>query len=345
VLAYLNENSIAVQDIKSHFGEKQRELESTVQDYIASCKYIVDQCHGLQQKMIADGTWVDVSHLNEEKETLEVALANSQAAVNGFYGSISNIISIRSEEPIEQVQALIKTKTEECRVNTKALENILNSIKLLLELIISFKPFMKHISTQKELETLKLKLKEREKVDGVLGAERAIIIKKLEVLINNFFFEDLINSIYKKIDPHPTFKKVEFKVSFETDKPSLNILLSDEAGGMISPILFFSAAQTNILRLSVFLENALHAEDDKENPIDVILIDDPIQSMDSINVLSTIDLLRSICVKFDKQLIISTHDENFFGLLQRKIPLEVFGSKFLKLERFGVVSPVEPILN
>ena len=345
VLAYLNENSIAVQDIKSHFGEKQSELESTVQEYIASCKSLVGQCHGLQQKMTTDGTWVDVSHLNKEKDLLEEALANSQAAVNEFYESISNIMNIHSEVPLEKIQVLITTKAEECRVNTKALEKMLNSIKLLLELIISFKPFMKHISTQEELETLQLKLGERKQVDEVLGSERAIIIEKLEVLINSFFFDDLINSIYKKIDPHPTFKKVEFKVNFETDKPSLNILLSDEAGGMISPILYFSAAQSNILSLSVFLANAIHAEDDEDNPIDVILIDDPIQSMDSINVLSTIDLLRSICLKFDKQIIISTHDENFFGLLQRKIPSEVFGSKFLQLEKFGVVSPVEPILN
>ncbi|SJN12104.1 Exonuclease SbcC [Halomonas citrativorans] len=165
------------------------------------------------------------------------------------------------------------------------------------------------------------------------------------MLINNFFFEDLINAIYKNIDPHPSFKKVEFKVSFERDKPSLNILVSDGVGGMISPILYFSAAQTNILSLSVFLANALHAKDDKENSIDVILIDDPIQSMDSINILSTIDLLRSICLKFGKQLIISTHDENFFGLLQRKIPSDIFGSKFLQLKKFGVVASVGPILN
>lgn len=345
VLTYLNENSIAVQDIKLHFKEKQNELEATVQEYIASCKSLLNQCHELQKKMTADGTWADVSHLNKEKETLEVALANSQAEVNGFYESISHLISIRTEEPIEHVQALITTKAGECQVNTKALENKLNSIKLLLDLIISFKPFIKHISTQKELEALTLKLAERKKVDEVLGEERAVIIEKLKVLINSFFFEDLINSIYKKIDPHPIFKKVEFKVSFDTDKPSLNILVSDEAGGMISPILFFSAAQTNILSLSVFLANALHAKDNNKKPIDVILIDDPIQSMDSINVLSTIDLLRSICSKFDKQIIISTHDENFFGLLQRKIPTEIFGSKFLQLEKFGVVTTVEQILN
>jgi len=343
VLEYLNENSIDVQDVRSHFREKRSNLESTVEEYMTLCTSLVNQCHELQKKMIADGSWVDVSHLKKEKETLEVTLANSQATVNEYYESIFNIISIRSEESLEQVQALITAKAEEYRARTKELEELLSGIELLSGLITSFKPYMKHMSTQKELEILEMKIEEREKVDKVLGAEREAIIKNLEVLTNSFFFEDLINSIYKKIDPHPMFKKVEFKVSFETDKPSLNILISDRAGGMISPILYFSAAQTNILSLSVFLANALHARDDKGNSIDVILIDDPIQSMDSINVLSTIDLLRSICLKFDKQIIISTHDENFFGLLQRKIPTEVFGSKFLQLEKFGVVAPVEPI--
>ena len=157
--------------------------------------------------------------------------------------------------------------------------------------------------------------------------------------------EDLINSIYRKIDPHPAFKKVEFRADFDSDKPGLNIVVSDEGGRLISPILYFSAAQTNILSLSVFLASALHAKDDEGNSINVILIDDPIQSMDSINILSTIDLLRSICLQFDKQIIISTHDENFFKLLQRKIPTQIWGSKFLQLEKFGVVVPVEPFLN
>ncbi|MEM7863014.1 DNA repair protein, partial [Morganella morganii] len=178
-----------------------------------------------------------------------------------------------------------------------------------------------------------------------LSTERDTIVDHLKSLINNFFYEDLINSIYRKIDPHPAFKKVEFKADFDSDKPGLNIVVSDEDGDVISPILYFSAARTNILSLSVFLANALHAKDDDGNSVDVILIDDPIQSMDSINILSTIDLLRSICLRFNKQIIISTHDENFFGLLQRKIPVQVMGSKFLQLEKFGVVVPVEPFLN
>ncbi|MHU11101.1 DNA repair protein, partial [Escherichia coli] len=171
-------------------------------------------------------------------------------------------------------------------------------------------------------------------------------IEELRNLIKSFFYEELINSIYKRIDPHPSLKKVVFRPDFDSsDKPGLNIVVSDEKGDMVSPILFFSAAQLNILSLSVFLASALHAKDDNGNIIDVIMIDDPIQSMDSINILSTIDLLRSITVRFNKQIIISTHDDNFFGLLQRKIPSEILGAKFLKLEKFGVVVPVDDLNN
>lgn len=57
--------------------------------------------------------------------------------------------------------------------------------------------------------------------------------------------------------------------------------------------------------------------------------------MDSINILATIDLFRSLVVNHNKQIILSTHDKNFHELLKKKIPSEVFGSTFIKLETFG----------
>uniref|UniRef100_UPI0026005CD9 AAA family ATPase n=1 Tax=uncultured Flavobacterium sp. TaxID=165435 RepID=UPI0026005CD9 len=89
--------------------------------------------------------------------------------------------------------------------------------------------------------------------------------------------------------------------------------------------------------LSIFLAKALHAVDDEGNPLECIFIDDPIQSMDSINILSTIDLLRSIVVNNNRQIILSTHDANFHNLLRKKIPGELFNSKFMELETFGKV--------
>ncbi|SJN10220.1 Exonuclease SbcC [Halomonas citrativorans] len=176
VLAYLNENSIAVKDIKLHLGVKRSELESIVEEYKTLCESLVSQCHDLQQKMIADGTWVEISHLKKEKETLDVALSKSQTAVNAYYDSLKNIASISSEITLEQVQVIITTKAEECRVRSQKLKELMNGFKLLLELMVSFKPYIKHMSTQKELDALVCQLERRNKVDEKLEKEKSIIV-------------------------------------------------------------------------------------------------------------------------------------------------------------------------
>lgn len=145
--------------------------------------------------------------------------------------------------------------------------------------------------------------------------------------------EELINKLYKKIDPHPDFKSVEFKANFDTDNPRLDVFVRNNKNeNVLIPNLYFSTAQINILSLSIFLASALNSKE-----YQCIFIDDPIQSMDSVNILSTIDLLRSIVVNEDKQIILSTHDENFHNLLKKKMPTELFKSKFLELESFGKV--------
>lgn len=342
---YLINNGISSVQLSAHCQLEKSKLESQ----LANTKTITDeltvQCDALHQKMMSDGTWLSFTGLRSQKEALDLEFARAQSAINVFYESLATLIVVRIDDDLEQIKALISSELQIRRLRTKNLEKTANGFKLLLELMSSFKPYIKRLALQSELTELEVKLDQRIQVDSLLTAERAAVIEQLKILINNFFYEDLINVIYKKIDPHPSFKKVEFKSDFDSDKPGLNIVVSNEEGVLISPILYFSAAQSNILSLSVFLASALHATDDEGNPIDVVMIDDPIQSMDSINILSTIDLLRSICLQFNKQVIISTHDENFFGLLQRKIPAEIFGAKFLQLEKFGVVVPVEPFLN
>lgn len=345
VKTYLNENAIAASDLKKHCEVKKNGIDAEVLKYKVASESLAGQCNLLRQEMMADGTWVDFANLKQLKDDLEVSFTRSQTAVNAFYESLSNIIIVQPEDTLDKVKGVITGALDDCRLRAQELDKLLNSIKLLLELMVSFRPYIKRISLEEEFTNVEQQLDQRNRVDVALKAERDKIVDDLKMLINNFFYEDLINSIYRKIDPHPAFKKVEFKADFDSDKPGLNIVVSDESGGVISPILYFSAAQTNILSLSVFLASALHAKDDEGNPINVILIDDPIQSMDSINILSTIDLLRSICLQFDKQVIISTHDENFFKLLQRKIPAQILGSKFLQLEKFGVAVSVEPFLN
>jgi len=151
--------------------------------------------------------------------------------------------------------------------------------------------------------------------------------------IKEFFYIDQINDIYRKIDPHPDFRSVRFNADFDSESPRLDIfVINSENTEALIPNLYFSTAQINILSLSIFLASALNSKDYK-----CIFVDDPIQSLDSINVLSTIDLIRSIVVNGDWQIILSTHDRNFYDVLRKKIPPNLFSSRFLELESFGKV--------
>jgi len=98
---------------------------------------------------------------------------------------------------------------------------------------------------------------------------------------------------------------------------------------------YFSAAQMNILSLSVYLARAL--KNNKDRKLNTIFMDDPIQHLDSLNVLSFIDLMRIITVELDFQIIISTHNEAFFELMKKKLDSKYFNSKFIELESFGQI--------
>ena len=192
-------------------------------------------------------------------------------------------------------------------------------------------------------------LKKLDNAEGQLNIEKDNLIEYLTKTIDEFFYTELINKIYKKIDPHPDYQAIEFKCEFADAKPRLQIYttkVNDKGEVERSvPALYFSTAQVNVLSLSIFLARALKTKNpETKEAVDCIFIDDPIQSMDSINILSFIDLFRGITLSLGKQLIVSTHEENFHLLLQKKIPNELFKSKFIEFETFGKLKPDQYIV-
>lgn len=192
---------------------------------------------------------------------------------------------------------------------------------------------------QDEVEKINNSLKELGSAEKELNNERETLKTYLKNTIEAYFYTPLINAIYRKIDPHPDYKEIEFECDFAENKPRLQIYTKDSKGVKSIPSLYFSTAQVNILSLSIFLARALKTTDNERNSVDCIFIDDPIQSMDSINILSFIDLFRGITLSLDKQLIVSTHEENFHLLLKKKIPDELFKSTFIEFETFGKLKP------
>ncbi|MDN3548760.1 hypothetical protein [Mucilaginibacter aquaedulcis] len=276
--------------------------------------------------------------LSTDITTLEEQLRQSSEFVNGFETFLSRYLSPQFDQVTGNEIDLLnqaENNTTESAERTKVLIEELEKIEGFKNNVM---PLLRYTAGRDKIEKVNERLSFlTEKLNERLYSEKNRLAAIIDEQIQSFFYEDLINQLYQKIDPHPNYKRIKFKCDFNDNKPKLNVFVTGSEDEHIIPNLYFSTAQTNILSLSIFLAKALNARDDDGEQIDCIFIDDPIQSLDSINILSTIDLIRSLVVNFGKQIILSTHDENFHSLLQKKIPSGVFNSKFLELETFGKV--------
>lgn len=260
--------------------------------------------------------------------------------ITGFEQVVKSKLGIELKEyNLELFTEFLEDTKKKDNEEINKLELRIKDFYLLAKLKENVTPYLKYKKAKVKEKDAKARIDFlKNKIAKELDNELKSVADYLAQQIDSFFYEGLINELYKKIDPHPDYKTVTFKCDFSDTKPKLNVCVYQEnEDELIIPNLYFSTAQLNILSLSIFLAKALNAKDDKEIPLECIFIDDPIQSMDSINILSTIDLLRSIVVNHKKQIILSTHDENFHNLLKKKMPSSLFNSKFMELETFGKV--------
>lgn len=318
-------------------NDKQEEVSKEIDILISRNVEIHDTLKELESSL--KDTTEELS--SNELKSLMARIRTIEESTIAFERELFTRINIK---PIELEKEALIIELESIKNNElkliEVLKQKLKNYNLLKELKQNVEPFLKYQEAKKtEADIIARKKFLESKVRPLLKKEKKKVSDYLDQQIGSFFYEDLINDLYRRIDPHPDYKRLKFDCDFRDDKPKLNVFLykDGEDNNPIIPNLYFSTAQLNILSLSIFLAKALNAKDEDGNSIDCIFIDDPIQSMDSINILSTIDLFRSIVVNQEKQIILSTHDENFHNLLRKKMPPSLFKSKFMELETFGKV--------
>lgn len=123
---------------------------------------------------------------------------------------------------------------------------------------------------------------------------------------------DTIQKIFSRINSHPVYNQIIFNKEYRHRSYKLLILVLTgylENQTQANATYIFSSAQINSIALSFFMAMGVHQQ---WSSLQLMGMDDPIQSMDEINVLSLIDLIRLFIEKYDKQFIISTHDYSFY---------------------------------
>ena len=172
-----------------------------------------------------------------------------------------------------------------------------------------------------------------------IAKEMIVTLKKdfpkiIEQYIKKNLDVDLFNKIYNSLNPHRRFKNIDFLVNVSHNKVGINFN-AKQYKVSARPEFLFSSAQLNTFGVSMFLSMAL-----RQNwlNLDTVLLDDPIQNLDDINILSLIDLIRGLLdLKSGKQVVMSTHDERFYNLIKRKFT--GYKLKAYKFESYGRVTP------
>jgi len=153
-----------------------------------------------------------------------------------------------------------------------------------------------------------------ERAQRVIEALRETTSTMVEERLNEI--TPLLQSIYSRMEPHPAFRLVTFLSRIVRGRGQLSTRVSDpvEDKQCENPAAVFSSSQVNALAISVFLTLNIGVP---TLPLSVAILDDPLQSLDDINLLGLVDLLRR--AKDQRQLLVSTHDTRFGELLARKL--------------------------
>lgn len=280
--------------------------------------------------------------MKDKRNVLAEELSEKLNVWNNTLSFLMNVcmIPIEGRAKSNEIKVAYENVLEATRKNQEKFDTMLTLLNKYEILLALGEKYSTNEMRKAEVHNKEEQLKEETQKRDLINDERARLQKYLEDFVKGFFQLDIINKLYNTIDPHPEYKQIDFKCDFKNKEPRLNVVMYSVKDGhdTIVPNLYFSTAQINILSFCIFLAKALYAKTDKNEDLGCIFIDDPIQALDDINVLSMIDLLRNVAYSLDKQIILTTHDRNFFELLKKKVPAELFGSRFLELKQRGVFS-------
>lgn len=136
-----------------------------------------------------------------------------------------------------------------------------------------------------------------------------------------------LQRIYRRINRHTNINSIDLLIKGQiSSKAKLVANIGDKE---VSATNILSAGQLSVVALAIFLTVAMGQRD---QPFKCYFMDDPIQTMDDLNVLSFIDLLRTELLqsqehRFIDQLFFTTCNESLEKLITHK--MRSFGVKFI----------------
>ncbi len=230
-------------------------------------------------------------------------------------------LGIESDSPSDALETMIQTLSQDVSGLTQLLQA---GEKLSLE-VAQASEYARKSELEQEVERLRRQVEQSDKeirARTATGDLAARILESLreatcDIVAERLHqIEPLLQRIYSRVDPHPAFRVVKFLTTTARGRGHLSPVIEDPLTQLTSelPSKVLSSSQVNALAVAIFLAFNLGVT---SIPLATAMLDDPLQSLDDVNLLGLIDLLRR--TRDERQLFISTHDKRFGDLLIRKL--------------------------
>lgn len=263
-----------------------------------------------------------IKRLSEDIASKEMQLRQYELTYNRFFAEC-HAVGIDPENPRDSIPVVIQSLSGK----RESLVRLEKKRQLILQFISLER--IKHefdILTKNEASIGK-RVEELEKRES----EISNWVSKLETLENEIFrqqfnvissylerLEPTTQCLYNRLNPHPIFGTVRIRIDKDTRaldiQAEASVAFKQIQKMSILPSDFFSDAQMNALAITIFLAGALRQ---RWSGMKTILIDDPVQQMDELNVCAFLDLLRGLSSK--RQFIIFTCNRDFYLLALDKL--------------------------
>lgn len=246
-----------------------------------------------------------------------------------------------SQSP-DTVLAVLQTESEQMAEQSSRIERLLGEVETLTLEVARLAAQARRTELEREMREIRASVLELQRtvrvreetrslsggiLDGLRNATEVFVDERLKSIA------PLLQAIYDSIDPHPTLQNVRLLSRMSYGRGRLDAQVSDPDQPSVQttiPPLILSSSQSNALAVAIFLTLNLSTPD---APLASLLMDDPLQSLDRINLLGLVDVLRRTAPA--RQLIVATHDNAFGQLLARKLRPAHQGSKTVVIRLGG----------
>jgi exonuclease SbcC len=244
--------------------------------------------------------------LTDESDPAEVTLRRLEGEINGAIAVIEVRMETRRrvfdlQRELARAQADVKRREDELAVLTAKKQELDRAF---------------HVAEQRRDEV--------RAISRTASATRTAIVRQ----VFNQSLNEIWRDLFVRLAPREPYVPA-FQIPEDVRRPSAQLITKHRSGGLGgSPGAMLSAGNLNTAALTLFL--GLHLVAGERLPL--LILDDPVQSMDEIHISQFAALLRTLSKEHGRRIVIAVHERPLFEYLALELSPAFDGDRLITVE-------------